>query len=99
MSLIYLVLSSLTAFLLLVAAIAFLKAKDVFIMAHILVKTNLYVVPLFLISVVIEKFSWIALGKILLIILLNFIITMLLCHLITRRALINKILPDAKEIL
>lgn len=55
-----------------------------------------YVVPITLIAIEIEKFSWISFAKILALILLNLVIVNLVCNVAVRRAIINKIVPDAK---
>lgn len=83
--------------LLLAAAIAFLKAKDVFIMTHIVMIANCYIIPLVLISIAIEHFSWLSFAKIVALILLNLIVTNLLCYLVAQRAMTNKIAPDAQS--
>jgi len=85
----------LAAMLILVAAIAFFRAKDVFVMLHILTISNLYIIPLILLAVEFERFSWISFFKTLAIILLNIVIAILLNYTIARRAIVNKILPDA----
>jgi hypothetical protein len=46
----------------------------------------------------IDRFSWVSLAKIITLILLNLVVANLLCHTILRRAMINKITPDAKTI-
>jgi multisubunit Na+/H+ antiporter MnhG subunit len=84
------------AFLLLVATLAFLKAKDVFVMAHIVMIVNFYIIPLLLIGVTIERFSALSFAKIIILILFNLVVCILLCHAILRRAIINKITPDAE---
>lgn len=85
-----------SAFLLVVSALAFLKAKDVFMMSHIVMIANCYVIPLLLLAVEIERFSWISFAKIIALILLNLVVVNLLCHVTLRRAMINKILPDVE---
>ncbi len=84
------------ALLLIASAIAFLKSKDVFTMTHVVIIANCYIIPLLLIGFEIERFSWISLAKISALILLNIVVTNLLCHAILRRAMINKITPDAE---
>ena len=84
--------------LLVAAALAFLKAKDVFIMTHIVMIANSYIIPLLLIGVEIERFSWVSFAKIIALIVLNLVVVNLLCHTILRRAMINKITPDAKTV-
>jgi multisubunit Na+/H+ antiporter MnhG subunit len=84
------------SFLLIVSAIAFFKAKNVFIMSHVVMASNCYIVPFFLITIGLEKFSWISFVKIIVVILLNLVIVNLICHATLRRAMINKIAPDAE---
>ena len=98
MSFVALIIVVIASFLLVVAALAFLKAKDVFIMTHIVMITNTYIIPLLLLGVEIERFSWISFAKIIGLIVLNLVVVNLLCHTILRRAMINKITPDAKVI-
>lgn len=89
------ILGILGSILLALAAIAFYRAKDVFVMLHIITISNFYIVPLVLLAVELEKFSWVSLAKTLTIIVLNIVITSLLGYLIARRAIVNKIMPDA----
>jgi multisubunit Na+/H+ antiporter MnhG subunit len=77
-----------------IASCAFLRAKDVFVMNQILKITNFYIIPLILIALELEKFSLISLIKIIAIIILNFIATLLITHLIAKKAVNNKIIPD-----
>jgi multisubunit Na+/H+ antiporter MnhG subunit len=91
-----LVISIPASLLLLASAIAFLKAKDVFTMTHVVMIVNCYIIPLLLIGIEIEKFSWLSFAKIMALILLNLVVVNLLCHAILRRAMLNKILPDAE---
>jgi multisubunit Na+/H+ antiporter MnhG subunit len=86
-----------SAALLILAAIAFLRAKDVFMMTHITMIANFYIIPLILIGIELERFSWLSFAKILALIVLNLVVTSLLCNAISRRAVINKILPDAER--
>lgn len=83
---------------LLIATIAFLKAKDVFVMTHIVMIANCYVIPSLLIAIELTKFSWLSFVKIMVIIILNLVVNNLLCYAILRRAMINKIIPDAEII-
>lgn len=96
MSLIALLISITAAFLLLASTIAFLKAKDVFVMVQVVMIANFYVIPLLLIGVEIDRFSWLSFAKIIALIALNLVVTNLLCHATLRRAMINKISPDAE---
>jgi len=82
--------------LLLLASIAFLKAKDVFVMSHIMMISNCYIIPLLLIAVELMRFSWLSFAKTLVLIALNLLIANLLCYAITRQAIANKVLPDAE---
>lgn len=76
--------------ILLMCGIACLKAKNVFTLTHIVMIANFYAIPLLLIGVEIDRFSIISLIKILTLIILNLVVANLLCHLIARRAMINK---------
>lgn len=96
MSYIALIVVMAAALLFIAAAFAFLKAKDVFTMTHVVMITNCYIIPLLLIGVEIERFSWISFSKIIALIVLNLVVANLLCHTILRRAMINKITPDAE---
>ena len=83
------------ATLLTLASIAFLKSRDVFVMIHVVKISNFYIIPLILLAATLERFSPVSLVKVLVIITLNIVITNLLCHVIARRAIANKIMPDA----
>lgn len=80
---------------LLLSALAFLKARDVFTMTHVVMVANCYIIPLLLLAVEIEKFSLLSFAKVFGLIILNLVVANLLCHTILRRAVINNILPDA----
>lgn len=97
MSFIALIIAILASLLLVAAAMAFLKAKDVFTMTHVVMISNCYVLPLLLIGVEIDRFSWLSFAKIIALIVLNLVVANLLCNAIVRRAMINKITPDAVE--
>jgi multisubunit Na+/H+ antiporter MnhG subunit len=97
MSIIGLTIALLAAVLLVIASIAFMKAKDVFMMTHVTMIANCYVIPLLLIGIEIDRFSWLSFAKISALIVLNLVVANLLCHAIVRRAMINKITPDAEE--
>jgi len=84
-----------TAFLLVITALAFLRAKDVFAMILVIKIANFYIISLLLILFAIDKFSLLTFVKILIIVILNLITTILLCHMIARRAIADKIEPDA----
>lgn len=79
-----------SSFLLFIASLAFLKARDIFSMTHIAIISNSYVINLLLIAILLNRFSIIAMLKIIGVILLNFLITHIICHTITKRAMINK---------
>jgi multisubunit Na+/H+ antiporter MnhG subunit len=96
MNLFYILIAVGTSSLMAVAALAFLRCKDVFSMTHIVMIANCYVVPLILAAITIENFSIKSLFKIIALILLNLLIANLLCYLIVRRAAANKIMPDAQ---
>ncbi len=83
--------------LLLICAFAFFKARDVFTMTHVIMIANLYIIPIILIGVEIERFSIASMIKIIVAIILNIVVVNLLCHTILRRAMINNIFPDAKK--
>ncbi len=91
-----LLIAILSALLLLASAIAFLKAKDVFTMTHVVMIANCYIIPLLLIGIEIERFSLISFAKVIALILLNLVVVNLICHAILRRAMLNKIMPDAE---
>lgn len=96
-SLIISLFSVLVFFLYLASGIAFLKAKDVYSMSQITLIANCYIAPLILIAIEFQKFSWLSFAKIIFIIFLNIIIVNLICHAICKRAINNKIAPDAIE--
>jgi len=96
MSFIALLIALSAALLLLASALAFLKSKDLFTMTHIVMIANCYIIPLLLIGVEIDRFSWLSFAKIIALIVLNLVVTNLLCHATLRRAMINKITPDAE---
>mgnify|MGYP003386360410 CR=1 FL=1 len=82
--------------LLMLSALAFLKARDIFTMTHVVMVANCYIIPLLLLAVEIERFSLLSFAKIATLISLNLVVANLLCHTILRRAVINKITPDAQ---
>ena len=83
--------SSIAMFLLVASAIAFARARDVFTMAHVVMIANCYLIPLLLIGIAIEKFSYLSFAKIIALIMLNLVVVNLLCHAIVRRSAINKV--------
>lgn len=84
-----------SSLLLAMSALAFLKARDVFTMTHAVMICNCYIIPMILMSIELERFSWLSFSKIIALIILNLIVVNLLCQAILRRAVINKIIPDA----
>lgn len=96
MNLFFLIFAIPSTLLMLACALAFLRSKDVFVMTHMVMIANCYVVPLILISIAIEHLSAISFLKIIGLIVLNLIIANLLCYLVARRAMNNRISPDAQ---
>lgn len=88
--------SIIASLLLMISALAFLKARDLYSMTHVIMISNCYILPLLLIGLGVEKFSLISSAKILALILLNIIITNLLCYTILRKAVADKIRPEAE---
>lgn len=86
----------LTSFLILTTTIAFLRARDIFTMTHVVMIFNCYILPLTLIAIEIKNFSTTSILKIITLTLINIVIVNIVCHLIVRRAMINKIYPDAE---
>lgn len=85
------VISSIAIFMFIASAIAFARARDVFTMTHIVMIANCYIIPLLLLGIAIEKFSWLSFAKIIVLIMLNLVVVNLLCHAIVRRSTINKV--------
>ena len=96
-SFIILIFIFITSFLILVTTIAFLRAKDVFTMTHIVMIFNCYILPITLIAIELKNFSNTSFLKIITLTLINIVIVNIVCHLILRRAMINKISPDAEN--
>ncbi|MDX2083626.1 MAG: hypothetical protein SFV53_06550 [Rickettsiales bacterium] len=69
---------------LLIAARAFYKNHDLFTLIHITKINNFYITPLLLFGIILSKFSLIAFAKIFTLILLNLIITNLICRLVIK---------------
>ncbi len=65
----------------LLSSIAFIRAKNIYQMLQIIKITNFYIMPLMLLSLELQRFSWISFGKIIFIIFLNFIITFFIIQL------------------
>jgi multisubunit Na+/H+ antiporter MnhG subunit len=59
--------------------------------------SNSYILPLTLIAIEIKNFSSTSILKIITLTLVNIVIVNIVCHLILRRAMINKIYPDAEN--
>ena len=93
MSFLALIITLIATLFLFFSCLAFLKAKDVFVMNHIVMAINLYILPLLLVGLGMERFSWASCLKILFLVLLNLIVVHLLVHAILRRCVINKVLP------
>ncbi len=91
-----LIISAFALLMLLFSAIAFAKAHDVFTMTHIVMIANCYAIPLLLIGIEIDKFSWLSFIKIITLIALNLVVVNLLCHAVIRRAILNKVDPKAE---
>ncbi len=91
-----LIISAFAVSMLLLSAIAFAKARDVFTMTHIVMIANCYIIPLLLIGIEIDKFSWLSFAKIIALIALNLVVVNLLCHAVIRRAILNKVDPKAE---
>lgn len=89
------ILGSVGAVMFVLAAIAFLRAKDLYVMLQIACVTNFYIVPLILLAVELDKFSLLSFMKVLVIIVLNIVMTILVTHMISKRALEEKVMPDA----
>ncbi len=68
------------------AAIAFFRTKEVFTMINVIMISNCYIVPLVLIAANMENFSWQSFMKIFFLVLINLIITNLLCNLILKKS-------------
>lgn len=81
-------------FFLLICSVAFLKAKNVFVMNHIVIINNFYAISFTILAIQFSKFSSISLIKIIILIVLNIVATILITHLVTRVALANKITPE-----
>jgi multisubunit Na+/H+ antiporter MnhG subunit len=88
--------SIIASLLLMVSALAFLKSRDLYSMTHVIIISNCYIIPLLLIGLGVEKFSLISSAKILALILLNIIITNLLCYTILRKAFADNVKPQAE---
>ncbi len=90
------IISTAAVLLLATSALAFLRSRDVFNMTHVVMIANCYIIPLLLIGIEIEKFSWLSFAKIIALIVLNLVVVNLLCHAIIRRSILNKVDPKAE---
>jgi multisubunit Na+/H+ antiporter MnhG subunit len=79
--------------IILLASINFSKTKDLFSSVHFILINNIYGVTFLFIGLLLLNFSLFSAIKIIILILLNILITIIICHCITRRAIINKINP------
>lgn len=98
LDIVIMILTGICCFLVILTAIAFIRANDIFTLSHIAMIFNFYIVPLILILMEIKNFSTINFIKIITLIIINLLISFTLCHVIIRRVMINKIYPDAEEI-
>lgn len=89
------ILGSIGAVMFVFAAIAFLRAKDLYVMLQIACVTNFYILPMILLAVELDKFSLVSFVKVLVIIMLNIVMTILVAHMIAKRAIEAKVMPDA----
>lgn len=80
----------------LIAAIAFLRTRDVFMMSHVVKVINYYILPLFLVGSIIQEFSRSSFAKVVIFIILNIIISNLLCYTVLNKASSNKIAAKAE---
>ena len=81
----------------LASVIVFTKAKDIYSMTQIVIIIDCFIFPISILILEFQKFSWVSLLKVLLIMIINLIITLLITYVICRRSLINNIMPDAIE--
>ena len=89
--------SSLVSFYLIISAIAFFRSKDVFAMTKLAMMTSFYVFPIALLGIAIQDFEILSSIKLIMLIVINIILSSLVCHLLAMRAIKNKIDPDEKE--
>lgn len=82
------------AILLFIASIAFLRARGIFTMIYPVIISNFYIIPLILLMIGVDKFSALSFVKLLVIIILNLVMTQLLCYMIGRKSLGSETDPD-----
>ncbi len=99
MELILILLIGFSSLFVIASSLAFLRSNDIFTMSHIIMIFNCNIVPILLIVFELKNFSIMSIFKILIISLLNIVIANIFCHLVLRRAMINKIHPDAETII
>ena len=87
--------ASIASLFMILCSIAFLRAKDVYTMSHVVIIANCYIIPLILLSITLSRFSYDSFIKISALIILNIVIANLLTYVIVRRAMSNRITPDA----
>lgn len=92
---IFYLIEAILAILFLLTAIAFLKAKDLFVMNHIVAIFAFYILPIIFLFIGIEKFSITSFAKILVIIPLNMIAVNSICFFVSKHAIANRTMPDA----
>ncbi|MBM5782014.1 MAG: hypothetical protein FJ368_01155 [Pelagibacterales bacterium] len=80
------ILAACSSLILITAAIAFFRTKEIFTMINVVMISNCYVIPLVLIAANMENFSWQSFMKVFFLVLINLIITNLLCNLILKKA-------------
>lgn len=91
------ILTAICCLLIILSAIAIIRANDIFTLSHIAMIFNFYIVPIALILIEIKSFSTINFVKIIALMIINILIASILCHVIIRRVMINKIYPDAEK--
>lgn len=97
MSIVIYIINFFSVIFFLLSIVAFVRAKEIYVMTHIAIIASIYTIPLLLVGICLQKFSLQLLIKILFLILVNIISVNLICHLVVRRAYINKIMPDAED--
>ncbi|MBM3590288.1 MAG: hypothetical protein FJX30_02790 [Alphaproteobacteria bacterium] len=96
--LVIVILICLSSLLIIIATCALLRSNDIYTMGHIIMIFNCYLVPLILLAIEVRNFSVMSILKIVTIGILNIVISNIICHLVLKRAMINKIYPDAEII-
>ncbi len=92
------IIGSISVIFLVISAVALLRSKDLFAMLQVIKIANFYVFPMVLIAIGLDKFAISSLLKITAIIILNLVISHLLCYSLARKAMYDKVTPDAKLI-